>query len=377
MNKNFIIKNGIPYSLYWQGDDDYRLHPMKIGRWLFYNNDLDNLNNILKISKLLPNGGLSWYYPNDYKLNRMIGKTFYSCISQSEFLSAFCLLYDNKLIDIGLLNQVFDSFLYDGEGGIFYNDSLLELPLDRNYPEIILNGWLHAITRIIDYYKLTGLQKEFLDKNLKKLSEILYKFDDEEHKLSKYSDMCPYKITILNSKNTYVLYDNNLKYDLNDKYSDCIYDTQIVNIIDNKKIAYVGISSNTKTILINDTEFTIIIDPGVYSLLKSLPINSGNKIEFNSQYDSNKNYHFIDINNDKLFKGYPTNFAKSGFNFYHIQHIICLLIINNDYKSEYSHIFDYYIKKWSNYIDHRKFCSLDYGLESVNKGKFYKTKIKI
>jgi hypothetical protein len=94
-NQSTIIVNGVPFARYWQLEDpnQYVFHPMVWGRYVFNNADNpDFRKNLPSISEQigvsLPNGGLTFYYPNHYPLNRMRGpEIIYSAISQSEILA--------------------------------------------------------------------------------------------------------------------------------------------------------------------------------------------------------------------------------------------------------------------------------------------------
>ena len=113
------------------------------------------LNTIRKVGIELPNGGLAFYYPNHYPLNRMRGPDLvYSAISQSEILAGFLKLYQQSDTDASklVLDRVKQAMFFNHlDGGIDLGVAQLELPLFRSNPEIILNGWLHALLQLNDY----------------------------------------------------------------------------------------------------------------------------------------------------------------------------------------------------------------------------------
>lgn len=347
----------VPLSVYWQGDGTPMFHPMHVGRWLFNNPTLANYKAVKKLGKKLPNKGLAWYYPNTYDLARMKGRSMYSCIAQAEILAAFCNLERHGIISKEDIVPVFESFKYESVGGINYRDILLELPLEHNYPEVILNGWLHAIVRLISYYKLYNISDPLLDNTLKQLEARLPDFDYPTHKLSKYSNLSPYQIKVTGDKNGFsVVYDDRL-YKVRAKHSNNIYDIQWWS----ENLLIVGISAMSAVILRNDSPFSITIRTGEYCDNRAVPLSNGEAIVLHSE---EKEKHEIRIPTDKLFTGYPTNFIKQGVNYYHVHHIVALDIINKYHSSE---VFKHYIDLWTSYINDRAFESVEKVKRDINK----------
>ena len=83
-----LIVDNIPFYTYYALNDGapYVLHPMRMGTYLLRNvtstRAKEIMANIVDIAFELPNGGLAWYYPRHYRVNRMLGKNLkYSSIS--------------------------------------------------------------------------------------------------------------------------------------------------------------------------------------------------------------------------------------------------------------------------------------------------------
>lgn len=362
-----VIVDGVPHAKYWQGDGNYLFHPMQAGRWLFQHPTKENYDNLMKIARDTENGGITWCYPDKYKLSRMIGREVTSCISQAEFLSAFCNLYSKGIIGIDEVKKVFLS-LKSKE--INYQNYLLELPLVRNYPEVILNGWMHAITRLIDYYKLTNETDDLLEKTLKKLSESLHQFDDENNKISKYSNLSIYKLKITNPDNPEIYYNGKNIFKLEENYSSSIYDCQLTNNKIKFSNATIGIPYEFSPKIFNEKPFSVEFNVGLYHNNITVPYGDGEKIILNSKPSQNR--HVIKIENENLFRGYPTPFTKiNNENYYHVYHIVALEEIVKSYPSKYDKIFIEYAKKWESYIDDRNFTKKSEVEININKGKFY------
>lgn len=361
---SFIVSDGIPKAKYWQGEDKYIFHPMQAGRWLYNYPTYENYQSLLKISKKSKNGGLLWYYPNEYKLLRMIGREVTSCISQAEFLTAFNKLYDLRIITKEEMMKVFLSF---SSNEINYDDSLLELPLKNNYPEVILNGWQHAVIRIIDFYKNTEIGFQFLQRTLRKMSELLIHFDDEKNKISKYSNLSPYRLKISNYSNPIVKYDTHHTFKLID-YVGSIYECCLKKS-EKSGIAYIGNPYNCSPTIIDDSPFSIELYSGKYSPIHTTPTQGGKLIRLQSVKSGEK--HIISLKDCELFTGYPTPFTKNkNKNYYHVYHVVALGEIIKSFDSEYNVIFKEYYDKWKSYIDDRNFAEIGIVEHNLNKARY-------
>ena len=69
----------------------------------------------------------------------------------------------------------------------------LELPLFYSPPEIILNGWLHALLNYGDYVtEFPNLENRAIwNRNIRYLVDLLPSFDDPENRISLYSNTTP------------------------------------------------------------------------------------------------------------------------------------------------------------------------------------------
>ena len=365
MNEDLIkIFNGIPYHKY-DASSEYLFHPMRAGRWLYNNASVENYQNFMKISEIGDNDSILWYYSDKYKLARMLNKKVTSCISQAEFLSAFCKLYKKRLIPLKEVERVFNSFKISE---LIYKDALIELPLPYNHPEIILNGWLHAISRIIDYYKITKQNDDLLEKTIFRLSQMIHIFDDPERKLSKYSDLTVYKLKIFNVNNAKIKYTKDHIFDLtyNPKFS--LYDCSLERDMGKYHFANIGITNNVHHRIINDEPFKIEITEGKYLPSNTIPTTGGNLITVNSTPFGSK--HSLIIPTEKLIKGYPTPFSKNGgTNYYHTYHVVALKDIVKSYPTEHNKLFSEYADLWESYIDNRNFTSIETMTKDFVKGK--------
>ncbi len=351
-----VVHNGVIYSRYWQLKDKkaYVLHPMVFGRYVFNNSDSLSKNEDFKkainsISYSLPGTkSKAFYYPDYYPLNRMSGPDLmYSAISQSEILAGVIKVEQKNSNYRLLVDSIKEALLLDYyKGGVnLSNKALLEIPLFRSSPEIILNGWLHALLHLNDYCRIYNDTNaiNILNSNISFLSENISDWYNDDLKISSYSNTTPYhlKINMLTSSfpnqaivNYTSLVDGlkNQKVTLNvdDTSHYGAYDNHLRNVKDSSANVYVTFSSMFDTKLILCEEFNIEFNVGEYIPLKSTPNLKGEKIKLQSVYDEKNKYHYIDFNliKDKLFLGYPTNFNKAnGKNYYHVQHILAMLYI--------------------------------------------------
>lgn len=358
------IVNGIPHHKY-DKNSEYLFHPMRAGRWLFNNATTENYENFLKIARTEDNDSLVWYYPKGYQLSRMLNREVTSCISQAEFLAAFCKMYQMNILPLSMLEKVFRSFEIPD---LIYKDALIELPLPKNHPEIILNGWLHAISRIIDYYRITNEKSDLLERTLFRLSEMLPLFDDSERKISNYSDLTIYKIKIYNSNNTKIKYTKDFIFDMEYDENYSLYDCGFERNMGKYQFANIGVTHGVNHRLINDLPFKIEMNTGTYSPISTLPLMNGEKIIVESTPFGSK--HSLIIPTDNLFKGYPTPFSKNGgANYYHTYHVVALRDIAKTYPTEHSKLFNEYADLWESYIDDRNFTTVKKMEKDFIKGK--------
>ncbi|GAA5645585.1 hypothetical protein [Vibrio proteolyticus] len=347
-----ILKDNVPYANYWQLKDPnkYVFHPMVFGRYVFNNvgnpefrNKLYNITNYAGVD--LPNGGTGFYYPNHYPLNRMKGPDIiYSSISQSEILAGYLKNYlieqSPKSKDL-LLKVKKALFLHHSEGGVDLGIAQLELPLFHSNPEIILNGWLHAILHLNDYALVMNDKEisDYIHKNLNffvKYHDVWY---DSKRNITRYSDTSPHRVQLYKTYKDQefdVIFESKIKelsnyhvkpiYDIARKYG--AYDTTMTSVKDNVNTMMLNCSGFYNTYVTSSQPFSMKVKEGGYSPVRATPDGTG----FWKTIESyKKNEIFIaklDIDDGELICGYPTNFSKANKkNFYHMQHIVALLYI--------------------------------------------------
>lgn len=373
-NKDREMKmvDGVPHHVYWQGEG-HLFHPMHTGQWLYKHPTKANMEALLAVSHLLRNKSLAWFYPVGYKLSRMSGRTMPSCIAQAEFLSAFMLLHSKGIATDEAMRSVFRSFdsdeLKDSDG------ALIEIPLDKSCPEIVLNGWLHALTRIIDYlrYSSDPMAVEILDDSITTLAKRLPLYDCAEHRLSRYSDLCVYAAVIRTDDAS----------DLSVQYGDAApipfgcdnrpYQPTIHKMKEGYYRVTFNLSAVYSTTLACNAPFSIKMGTGGYSRMHTNPPNilgtstwAADAVELDHEY-------VLLVHDDRFYRGYPTNFAKHGqVNKYHPYHIIALRCIAATYPTRHNATLLEWADRWEGYMDSsRNFYPMEKWLTSFNQGKFY------
>lgn len=349
-NQNTILIEGVPFARYWQLDNPnhYVFHPMVFGRYIFNNaTDVEFYNSIgeltERVSVKLPNGGTAPYYPNLYPLNRMRGPDLmYSAISQSEILAGYMRLdlMANTDFSSQLVNQAKLAMLFPyEEGGIDLGIAQLELPMFRSNPEIILNGWLHALLHLNDYALQYDDEEiaEYVKENLNFFADNAEVWYDSERHISRYSDTSPHRITVALSEGSaepllvYKARDTRLKNyifspvnDPENEYS--TFDFRIIARDGNLLTMGIACSGLFDTFLVSDRPFTTKVKDGGYSPLRASPDGSGEWQSLKSEARGSLHLTEISLGSDQeLICGYPTNFSKeNGKNFYHMQHIVAL-----------------------------------------------------
>ena len=348
-----ILQDNVPYYhyRYLENANDYIFHPMAMGLyWSKHRTDRDALaiqEKCVELAVELPNGGLAWYYPRHIPISRLNGPDLlYSAISQAQILSGHLSLSKAQSRDPHLSKRIFRALqLPYEEGGVALGDfALLELPLYRSAPEIVLNGWLHALIHLRDYAQISGDEDAttLLMSNLQFLSETLEDFDVPDLQLSRYSDLCPYKVnvafdaqTMPNFKILYIPRRSRMptiviplrQLDNPDRPS--IYDNQILQAAADSAKITVSISAKYDTVLVSDSEqFTVRFKSGVYDPHGTTPRQSGPEHLLRSCAMSSGSFVWLNSVNGGLIPGYPTNFsAKGQRNFYHVYHVVALLYI--------------------------------------------------
>jgi hypothetical protein len=283
---------------------------------------------------------------NNYRLNRMIGKTLPSAISQAQILAA--------IVDASVANgryavlarAVFKGIAYDYyAGGVnLHQSALLEIPLFRSAPEIVLNGWLHALILVHHYAEWSGdpEARALLRSNVSFLTKIIDRFHDQRTGLSLYSDLGPYRVDILYEADhvpqLYVYYDSEHKelddivipLEDTDKNDTSRYDNHIAVRKNGSLQAWINCSQNYGTYLVSGNGgIEVSLSTGQYDPKRATPDAGGSRINLAST--SRGKWQVVDLasKRNELYCGFPTNFAaKSGKeNYYHIYHIVALAYI--------------------------------------------------
>jgi len=351
---NLLMRQSIPYFNYYaqREADLFVIHPMRMGAFLVRNAGStiasDFVGGVLSTASELPNGGLAWYYPRHYKVARMLGPRLrYSAISQGTLMSGLAAMSRaTPLIDSYWSKAAFRAFLWPFErGGVNLADrAVLEMPLFAGPPEIILNGWIDALLHTRDYGELMQDNEaiEFFRKNVTFLVNILPIFDCREARISRYSDLSPYraKITLGRPEDVdtlEVFYRPRIdglpairipleRTGNPDNFSP--YENQILRQAGRNAFVWLSCSQIYETVVVARTaSMTAQIKTGVLDRKQASPGIHGETIHFDSKEENGLRYFSFSPENG-LWGGYPTNFAKDGIeNFYHVYHIVALLLL--------------------------------------------------
>ncbi len=404
--QNAIVVQGVPFAQYWQRHDadSYVFHPMVWGRYIAQLDDADALNSlpalVEKTAHRLPNGGLAIYYPRHYPLNRMRGSELvYSAISQSEILCGL-LRAEAKTGDPAIratTDRVLAGLLYPFEnGGVNLSDvAFLELPLFRANPEVILNGWLHALLNLNDLALARG-RADIADRVARNLAFFathhLAWYDSARH-ISRYSDTCPLRVEVeveAADQSFAVYYDARSK-DLPDiiaPLSDDPEDTlgSYVPRVTRQKPGRLAIGLTASglfdTVVVSDRGFRLRYRTQVYAPENAAPRIGADRHERTAE-ELQTGLFAVRLGPDTpdVICGYPTNFSKANHkNFYHGQHIIALAYLskfgafeNAELKSKLMSIALEWRQRTAHFTQRSlgDFEPLNKVLAAVNRGKFY------
>jgi hypothetical protein len=346
---DIVIVNGVLFYRYWQNpeDDYYVLHPMVLGRYLVRLATDPGvsayLDGVVQVAHRLPNGGLLWYYPDRYMLTRFLGPDLApSAIAQGQILEGVTTVDAVVPADLSkLARSVFKGLAFDYyRGGLnLAGLALLEVPLFRSPPEIILNGWLDALLHLRSYVEEYDDHeaRRLFESNVRFLARSLDRFHDPKSGLSRYSDLCPYRVSVewddAGQRELTAFYKSrvseldNLSFDLREiaHPTRSAFDNQVIRETPTGIEAWVSCSQEYDTYLVSTSgPFTVRLVAGVYEPEHSTPGAGGATILIPSApVDSYHVAHLTSIR-DELFCGYPTNFTKNGVNFYHAYHVVAL-----------------------------------------------------
>lgn len=421
MINKFIVVDDVPYYRYWQlgRDDAYAFHPSALGAALSSlttkqekrpNKKHDQhlatvVKSVEKLAVELPNGGLTWYYPDVYPLNRMMGpKVQYSSLGQARLLAAamkMARVDSDKYRDF--LDRIAKGMEFNyRQGGVLWQDSVfLEFPLFFGPPEVILNGWIDSLLNYSDYVAEypNAHNQIILEKNMTKLAEMLPDFDDKKHALSLYSNTTPLRYYIKKSSKSQ---DFNVRFRsrdplfsdyeielgritpvlINGKEYRSPYDTQIFHDNGSTITALIACNKKYPMWVESDKPFTLSVKTGTYVKTRATPGAGGEKVFVDAKKQENGIYTAnLDKKYEELFCGYPTNFGKNGGkNLYHAYHVVGLLYLAKSLqlnKEERNRLIQY-AHLWMDYIEQHKkkgnsFVPYLRILNSINAHKFNKS----
>jgi hypothetical protein len=300
-------------------------------------------------------------------LSRFLGPDLApSAIAQGVILEAMTMIDATSPANLSdLARSVFKGLAFDYyRGGLNLSDvALLEIPLFRSPPEIVLNGWLDALLHLHSYAEAyeDDEARQLFASNLQFLASALERFQDPQSGLSRYSNLCPYRIRIETGGNTSLPLTafyraripelDNLAFDLAEigGLSHSNYDNQIIRQTSTGVEAWVSCSQEYDTYIVSlDGPFKVELETGTYDPYRSTPSSGGERVQLSSSFVDG--YHVVDLTSarDRLFCGYPTNFSKLDENYYHTYHIVALacLLASDAVPDEIAPILGHLLNRW-------------------------------
>ena len=370
----------IPYSTY---SGEWHFHPGRIGGELARLPLKDGraarvANAVLNCFIELPNQGAALYYPKTFRLARLRSREYvYSAIAQGQLLAGYARLAQSSVASpperaawADLATKIAASLLFPfSDGGVNMEGRvLLEVPNFRSPPEIVLNGWMDALIHLHDYLGVGGtaeLQSAF-DANVATLAKLLPHFDDESSRLSRYSNVSPYRVrvhfrrSLRDMPRVGLLYRSHLEgfsaYLIKDLWRDgCAqnyFENQILRF--SRPYADVLVSSSS----LYDLELQVAADATHMEVssrpfgIWSAPTGTSARlfvIEPASRAGGDKTV--FRLPSGLLTTGQPTDFAK-GLNFYHTYHVVALLELSRMAREASARtVLRDMALKWLDYID--------------------------
>jgi len=354
-----VMVDGVPHFPYWQGNqDEYIFHPLSYGKLLAKlgcgPQQSSYLSALATTAYELEDGGLLWFYPKAFNLSRFLSPHFLpSAIGQGQLLSGIVQYAQRCGTDLKkLARKIFKglAFPYCSGGLNLAGSALLEIPLYKSAPEIVLNGWIHALLSLKSYVDYSNDKQALalLRSNYAFLAKTISDFHDQKTGLSLYSNLVPYQLRLEPGlKKLQVLYLPLKKYartlhpllfDLRaDSYSGgSPYDNHVVKSNKAYTIAWVSCSKMYSTHVVSEGgPFTASLWTGEYSPTRATPSRGGERLTLTSRKIGP--FHVIDLDDarSKLYCGFPTNFSKLGReNYYHTYHIVSLACLLATSKNE-------------------------------------------
>jgi hypothetical protein len=312
----------------------------------------------------LPNGGLAFYYPKTFKVQRMIGNLYrYSAYAQGSMVETYLRLHQKypgkdylKMAEKAYLSM---RFPYE-KGGVGLSDrAFLEFPNYNSIPEIILNGWLDALVHVRNYAEYSKDEEALalVQSQIEFLSVVLPYYDAPSLRLSRYSDVSPYLFSVYSDNlepeginqeplRIVLLHQPKVKglkpyaYFLSSEgfrpealKTKSIYENYIVSTKPKRSTFRASLSRlYDNVILVNAPKSNLGYYPGSYDPMASSPVQkpTSEQIVVRGKPVGKRireAYTMFDLDKTSMDEtlGYPTNFLKPGNqNFYHMYHIITL-----------------------------------------------------
>lgn len=351
-----IFYREIPYSKY-QGV--LQFHPGRIGGYMTSSRLSKTLpitaRNLLDYAVELPNGGLAFYYPKTSTARLQVNEPVYSGIAQGQILAGYMRLIRDKVPQNGprgwheIAERIALSMMFPfEEGGVCVDgDIILETPNFRACPETILNGWIDALIHFYDYLQFapSKTNREFFERNIAALCEMLPDFDDAEAQLSLYSNLCPYVfqahfrksrgsappprvrveyVPVRSGRAGYVIPELWIP---GSGMRDCIYENKIGKTGPATMDMSLSACSLYDIVIAIDADCTrLSYDPGTYNETSTVPRRTLLKRSLAPAlaFDGRSTTFVVRAAEDRLMAGCPTNFHKKNENFYHSYHITAL-----------------------------------------------------
>ena len=347
---------GVPYAKYM---GEWHFHPGRIGgrlaRWRLNDPILPKVaERVRELFTELPNGGAALYYPKSFRLTRLQTREYlYSAIAQAQLLAGYSRLAHAAAVpeperirwrDFAVYLAKSLEFPFEHGGVNMEGRVLLEAPNFRSAPEIILNGWMDALIHLHDYISEFGIAnslQELFEANVRALSHLLPQFDDEHLRLSKYSNLSPYRArvrfrdSIRDSPRVCLTYCATVSgfsdYRIDDlrRHGDggaCFFENKILRQRDGRMDMLISSSSLYDVEIEVDAAATRLeLDSHPYRIW-SAPSGEVAKAAIHvapAEHQATGNTVFRFSPSGLLMTGQPTDFAK-GFNFYHTYHVCAL-----------------------------------------------------
>ena len=376
-----VIYRDVPYSKYM---GQWQFHPGRIGGELARLNLADlRLERIAAKVKdqfvRLPNGGLALYYPKTFRVTRLKCQEYiYSAIAQGQLLAGYSRLAKSPHLspetratwrDMSAAIAASLQFPFQDGGVNLEGKVLLETPNFRSPPEIILNGWIDALIHLHDYLDDghgTATLRDLFDANIETLAQLLPQFDDERMRLSKYSNLSPYRLRLQFRMPLVTVPRVRLEYRslvngfdsfridnprIDGKPGPCFFENAIIGRPNHRIDLLVSSSAlYALDVCVGAQVQQAELDSGPYGIWSHEAAGGGRRIVIDPGLGSSDET-VIAIPSGLLMTGQPTDFAK-GYNFYHTYHVAALFELSRMTKDDPARrTIREFALKWLDYIN--------------------------